>query len=202
LSADCWYFGGDTGVPRRARQDTTARSHRVRWTRWLGAVALVAAGATLLALAQAWRGIEATLSAQAIQLLTGQTTEAVPSRHMLILYKNTSVQSIFVLTSECSVAYLLSALLIGAAPLMLLRQLSPARTATAISVAAALLVLVNVARLTAIGATVSKWGRDPGLTIAHTYLGSILTVVGTCAAGVAFAGVLVVRRKPGRLAAG
>ncbi|MDQ2751275.1 MAG: exosortase/archaeosortase family protein [Actinomycetota bacterium] len=188
-------------MPRHAKPAATARSHRVLWTRWLGAVALAAAGGSLLALAQAWRGLEATLSAHAIQLLTGQTTEAVPARHMLILYKNTSVQSIFVLTSECSVAYLLAALLIGAAPLMLLRQLSPTRTATAISVAAAILVLVNVARLTAIGATVSKWGRDPGLTIAHTYLGSILTVVGTCAAGVAFAAVLVVRRKPSRPAA-
>jgi exosortase/archaeosortase family protein len=98
---------------------------------------------------------------------------------------------VFVLTSECSVAYLLAALLIGAAPLMLLKQLSPARTAIAVAVAALILILVNVARLTAIGATVSEWGRDPGLTIAHTYLGSVLTVVGSCAAGVAFVAVLL-----------
>jgi exosortase/archaeosortase family protein len=150
----------------------------------------------LLIFATAWRGVEATLSAGAIQLITGQTTEAVPARHLLILYKNTSVESIFVLTSECSVAYLLAALLIGGAPLMLLRPLSPWRTAMAVTVGVSVLVLGNVARLTAIGATVSTWGRDPGLTIAHTYLGSLLTVVGTCAAGVAFAAVLLSRRAP------
>lgn len=150
----------------------------------------------MLAYATAWRGVEASLSARSIQLITGQQTQAVPTRHMLILYKNTSVQSIFVLTSECSVAYLLAALLIGAAPLMLLKQLSPWRTAIATGVGVGILIAVNVARLTAIGATVSKWGRDPGLTIAHTYLGSLLTVVGTCAAGIAFAAVLLGHRNP------
>lgn len=170
------------------------RPGRLRWVRWPAAAILAGAGATLLAYATAWRGVEATLSARSIQLITGQQTEAVPARHMLILYKNTSVQSIFVLTSECSVAYLLAALLIGAAPLMLLKQLSPWRTAIAVAVGVAILMAVNVARLTAIGATVAKWGRDPGLTIAHTYLGSLLTVVGTCAAGVAFAAVLIGRR--------
>lgn len=177
-------------------QDTGPLSQHARWARRLTAVLLIAAGVLLVVVAKTWRGFEATMSAHAIQLLTGQTTQAVPARHMLILYKNTSVQSIFVLTSECSVAYLVAALLIGAAPLMLLRPLSPWRTAVAISTAIVILVLGNVARLTAIGATVSEWGRDPGLTIAHTYLGSVLTVVGTCAAGLAFAVILVGRRKP------
>jgi len=145
----------------------------------------------MIFLATAWRGIEATLSAKAIHAVTGENTAANPSRHLLILYKNTSVQSTFVLTSECSVAYLLAALLIGAAPLMLLRQLARWRTVAAIAAGAGVLILVNVARLTAIGATVSAWGRDPGLTIAHTYLGSLLTIVGTAAAGVAFAAVLL-----------
>jgi exosortase/archaeosortase family protein len=165
--------------------------------RWLAAGLLVGAGMCMIVLAKWWRGLEASLSAHAIHLVTGQTAVANPGRHLLILYKSNSVQSTFILTSECSVAYLLSALLIGAAPLMLLKKLPAGRTAIAISASAAILVLVNVARLTAIGATVSEWGRDPGLTIAHTYLGSLLTVVGTCAAGVTFAAVML-RRGPGR----
>jgi exosortase/archaeosortase family protein len=80
---------------------------------------------------------------------------------------------------------------------MLLKPLSPVRTVSAIAVSAVTLILVNVARLTAIGATVSEWGRDPGLTIAHTYLGSVLTVVGTGAAGVVFAVVLLGGRHAG-----
>jgi len=163
---------------------------------------LASVGVALVVYAQAWRGIEAILSGQAIELFTGQVTDAVPARHMLILYKNTSVDSIFVLTSECSVAYLLAALLIGAAPLMLLRQLSPVRTGLAVGITAAILMVVNVGRLTAIAATVSGFGIDPGLTIAHTYFGSLLTVVGTCVAGVAFAAVLVGRRNRGRLRIG
>lgn len=163
---------------------------------------LVSVGVGLLVYAQVWRGIEAILSSRAIELFTGQPTQAVPAQHMLILYKNTSVESIFVLTSECSVAYLLAALFIGAAPLMLLRQLSPWRTGAAVAITASILMIVNVARLTAIAATVSGLGIDPGLTIAHTYFGSLLTVVGTCAAGVAFAGVLVGRRGRARLAVG
>lgn len=181
---------------RHAEPDRDALTNRSRLARRLAALVLALAGGALLAFAAAWRGLEATLSAQTIQLITGQATQAVPARHMLILYKDTSVQSIFVLTSECSVAYLLAALLIGAAPLMLLKQLSPWRTATAVTVAVVILIVVNVARLTAIGATVSKFGRDPGLTIAHTYLGSLLTVLGTCAAGIAFAIVLIGRRGP------
>ena len=166
-----------------------------RAPRWLAVALLVGAGSCLIALAQSWRGVEATLSAHAIHLVTGQTAVANPARHLLILYKSSSVQSTFVLTSECSVAYLLAALLIGAAPLMLLEKLPPLRTAIAIGVSAAVLVLVNLARLTAIGATVSEWGRDPGLTIAHTYLGSLLTVVGTCAAGIAFAAIMLGHRR-------
>jgi exosortase/archaeosortase family protein len=170
-----------------------------RAPRYIAAALLVGAGSCFIALAQVWRGVEATLSAHAIHLVTGQTAVANPGRHLLILYKSSSVQSTFVLTSECSVAYLLAALLIGAAPLMLLKKLSRWRTAIAVCVSAAVLVIVNVARLTAIGATVSEWGRDPGLTIAHTYLGSLLTVVGTCAAGITFAAVLLGhRRGPGR----
>jgi exosortase/archaeosortase family protein len=181
-------------VARHAESDPGARGGRAV-ARHAAAAVLALLGVALAVHATTWRGIEAVMSAHAIQLFTGQKTQAVPARHLLILYKDTSVQSIFVLTSECSVAYLLAALLIGAAPLMLLRPLSPWRTTAAITVAVVLLVMANVARLTAIGATVSKWGRDPGLTIAHTYLGSFLTVVGTCAAGIAFVAVLFARRK-------
>ena len=178
------------------------RSSQARGGRWLAASMLVLTGGLLIALATPWRGAEATLSGRAIQLVTGESTMAVPGRHMLVLYKGTSVQSVFVLTSECSVVYLVAALLILAAPLMLLRQLSPWRTAAAITATATILTLVNLARLTAIGATVSAWGTDPGLAIAHTYLGSVLTVVGTCAAGLVFAAVLLTRRTARRHAIG
>lgn len=170
--------------------------------RWGAAIVLVLAGSALILLAGPWRGIETTLSSHTIQLVTGQTTLANPASHSLILYKGESVYSIFVLTNECSVAYLLAAVLIGSAPLMLLRQLSPWRTASAVGVTAVVLILVNIVRLTAIGATVSTVGHDPGLQIAHTYLGSLLTIVGACAAGVALVAVLVGHRRASATANG
>jgi exosortase/archaeosortase family protein len=156
----------------------------------------VLAGVSLLTLAGPWRGLETMAAGHSIELITDQTTIAVPAHHRLILYAGTSVQSVFTLTAECSVAYLLAAFLIGCAPLMLLRKLAARRTVLAVAVTAAILIAVNIARLTAIGATVSAVGTDPGFQIAHTYLGSLLTVLGACLAGVAFAAILVVHRKP------
>ena len=178
-------------APRHERVVTGDRSGT--WTRRLAATAVLAAGIVLLILANQWRDLEATVSAHAIHLVTSQTTETVAGRPEIILFKNTSVQSIFVLTGECTVAYLMVALLVGSAPLLLLRKLSPSRTLVAVIVSLSILILANIARLTAIGATVSELGRDPGMTIAHTYLGSVLTVVGTCVAGVAFAAILTGR---------
>jgi exosortase/archaeosortase family protein len=186
----------DVGVPPATEFGTPPPSTFERSARWAAASMLVVAGGLLIIFAEVWRGVEAILSAHAIHLATGQTAIAVPAHHLLILYKSASVQSTFVLTSECSVAYLLAALLIGSAPLMFLNRLSPWRTGGAVVITAFILILVNIARLTAIGATVSEWGTNPGFAIAHTYLGSVLTVVGTCCAGVAFAAILVTRRHP------
>jgi exosortase/archaeosortase family protein len=173
-----------------------------RAARWFAAVLLVLAGLSLIALAGAWRGMEAVAAGHSIELVTGQTTIAVPRDSRLILYAGTSVQSIFKLTSECSVAYILAGFLIASAPLMVLRKLSARRTALAIAVTATILIIVNIARLTAIGATVSEIGNDPGFQIAHTYLGSLLTILGACAAGIAFASIMVVHRKPRAAAIG
>jgi hypothetical protein len=189
-------------VARGTKPPPAVVSRRARTARWSAATALAAAGASAIAFARAWRGMEATLSAGAIHLVTGETAIAVPARHSLILYKSTSVQSIFVLTSECSVAYLVAALLLGSAPLMLLRPLSPWRTGIAVLATAIMLTLVNMARLTATGATVSQWVTDLGFAIAHIYLGSLLTVLGTCAAGVVFAAILVGHRRSRRPAVG
>ncbi|MEO7423064.1 MAG: hypothetical protein ABIU87_11790 [Ornithinibacter sp.] len=162
----------------------------------MAAAVLALLGVSIIIWASNWRGFEATVSAHVIQFVTGRSTQAIPARHLLILYKDTSVESIFVLTSECTVAYLAGALLIGASPLMLLRPLSPWRTMAAVVLGGSILILGNISRLVAIGATVSTWGLDPGLVIAHTYLGSLLTVLATCAAGIAFAAVLLGRRIP------
>lgn len=188
------------GRPRD--EGVVSYSARSRWARRSAAAMLAVGGVLFVTLATAWRGLEAIVSGHAIQLVTGETTIAVPAHHLLILHKGPSAQAIFVLTSECTVAYLLAALFIGGAPLMLLRRLSPRRTAIAIIVTATILTLVNVIRLTAIGAAVSQWGIDRGFSIAHTYVGSVLTIVGTSVAAIVFGAVLIGRRKTHRPAVG
>ena len=156
-------------------------------------LAVAGIGATLIVCARGWRSLETSASAHTIHLVTNQPTVASPSAGVLVLYHGAMADSVLALSSECTVAYLVASLLIGGAPLLLVRRLSAFRTIGGLVAAVAVLEAVNLVRLTAIGAAVSSLGQT-GFAIAHTYLGSVLTFVGTCLAGVAFAFVLLKTR--------
>lgn len=157
---------------------------------------VAALGVGLIVFAGWWRGIEAAASANTIHLVTGRGATVAGGAGVVALHHGVQVSSVFALTSECSVAYIAGSLLIGGAPLLLLRRLSALRIAGALLLAVAVLEAVNVIRLTAIGAAVSYWG-ETGFAVAHTYLGTLLTFVGTCLAGAAAAFVLVAHgRRP------
>jgi len=89
----------------------------------------------------------------------------------------------------------LGVMVISAAPLLFLRRLSMARVGLAVVVTAVVLMAVNMIRLTAIGVAILAWGEG-GFSVAHTYLGSLLTFIGTCLAGAAFVLVLIARPRP------
>ncbi len=166
-----------------------------RTGRGLLAVGLCAAGASLIVLASTLRALETTVSARAIELVTGQAAATAPAANVMVLYDGRSAVSVFKLTSECSVAYLLAAVMFGGAALLLVRRLAWLRVVAALTVAAGILTIVNLGRLTAIGAAVRIWGPGRGFEISHTYLGSMVTFVGTCLAGLGFAAALVVHRR-------
>lgn len=150
-------------------------------------------GLLLLVFSSWWRGVETWSAAHSIALVSSQTTTAIANTGVVIMRGHTSAAA-FALTAQCSVAQILGAILIGGAPLLLVRRLSVLRVGAALLLASAVLVIANIVRLTAIGVAVQAWGRD-GFSLSHTYLGSLLTFVGTCLAGVTFALVLLARRQ-------
>ena len=62
-------------------------------------------------------------------------------------------------------------------------------------------MVVNLGRLTVIGASVAAWGQGSGFRFGHVYMGSIMTFVGTCVAGIVFAMVLLWHGRPMAMAA-
>ena len=178
----------------RARDDAAAGTlQRERLTRIAVAVAVGAAGLLVLVFSSWWRGVEAWTTAHSIGLVTSHATAAF-SGGIVVMHHGASSLSAFALTRECSVAQIMGAILIGGAPLFLVRRLSIRRVGLALLLASAVLVVANIVRLTAIGVAIQAWGSD-GFSLAHTYLGSLVTFVGTCLAGVTFAAVLLARQR-------
>lgn len=178
----------------RARDDAaTSAAQRERILRAAVAVTVGVAGLLILVFSGWWRGAEAWMTAHSIGLVTSHATAAY-SGGIVVMHHGASSLSAFALTRECSVAQIMGAVLIGGAPLFLVRRLSMRRVGTALLLASSVLVIANVIRLTAIGVAIQAWGSD-GFSLAHTYLGSLVTFVGTCLAGVTFAAVLLTRQR-------
>jgi exosortase/archaeosortase family protein len=173
----------------------TAAPQWSRFGRWFAAIAVGAAGLSLLVFSGGWRGFETWTAAHSIRLVTDHSTTAVLNTGVVVVHHNAASATAFALTNQCTVAGILGALLLGGAPLLLVRRLSLLRVASAIGLAALVLVVANLVRITAIGIAILAWGHD-GFAFSHTYLGSLLTFVGTCLAGVTFALVLLARRSP------
>ena len=173
--------------------DPASRVRRVDRSRPLVAAAVAAMGVTLLVFSGWWRGLETWGSAHMIGLVTSRPTTARTHTAIVVIH-GTHVVSAFNLTNQCTVAQILGSIMIGGAPLFLVRRMSMLRVGTALLVGALVLVTFNLLRLTAIGVAVLAWGHN-GFAISHTYLGSLLTFVGTCVAGGAFALVLIAHRR-------
>jgi len=158
-------------------------------------LAVIALGLLPLVFTDWWRGVETVVAAHGIQLASRQTSTAHVHSGIVVLYQGARPVSAFALTSQCTVGYVLGVMVISAAPLLFLRRLSMARVGLAVVVTAVVLMAVNMIRLTAIGVAILAWGEG-GFSVAHTYLGSLLTFIGTCLAGAAFVLVLIARPRP------
>lgn len=165
------------------------------------AAGLLALAGLLVAGAATWRQFETVLSAGAMHAVIGQRVVADPG-NVILLYRGHVLESALLLTSECSVGYLVAALLVGTTPFVLASRIPWLRVGAALVVGALVLLAVNVARLTSIGLLVHAWGPVRGFEVGHTYLGSLLTFLGTSVAGLCFAAVLLVRRREPERSAG
>jgi LPXTG-motif cell wall-anchored protein len=178
--------GAETvGSPRR----------RTSFGRAAAVAGCAAAGLLLLVIPSWWRGVETLAIVHTIHLATSNAVTGTFGTGVVVMSRPAGGAWAFALTSECTASQLLGALLIGGAPLLLVRRLSVRRVTTALGLAALVLVVVNLIRLTAIGVAIHTWGHR-GFDVSHTYLGSLLTFVGTCLAGVVFALALIRRAGP------
>ena len=172
--------------------DRPGRGHR-RLGRVLAALAAATVGLMFLVFSARWRGLEAWTAAGAIQLVRGQIEATTVGNGVVVLRRGSTWATAFALTSECTMAYMLGAFMLGGGPLLLVRRLRMTRVIAALLAAALVLMTVNVLRLTAIGMSIMAWGQN-GFSVSHVYLGSLLTFVGTSLAGAAFVLVLMARR--------
>ena len=163
------------------------------WARRLLALLIGVAGAALALAARSWRGFETSVAAHSIGWVSGQSSHALPGLDLVIVRSVRTGPSALWLTGSCSVSYLLAFLLIVSAPLPLIPRLSRARAVSAVALAAGIIFVTNIARLTFIGAAIAAWGPGTGFALSHTYLGSTLSFVGAALAGMAFVGTLLLR---------
>ena len=166
--------------------------HR-RLGRVLAALATASVGLMLLVFSARWRGLEAWTAARSIHLAVPHIEATALGNGIVVLREGSTSAAAFALTSECTMAFMLGAFLLGGGPLLIVRRLRMRRVVAALLAAALVLMTVNVLRLTAIGMAVMEWGQR-GFSVSHLYLGSLLTFVGTSLAGAAFALVLMARR--------
>lgn len=159
--------------------------------RWPIALALLSLSLAALTFADVLRSFETAVSAHLIEWVTGDQVEAIPATSAMVLHSEPSTQTMLVLSLECSIVYLLGALIATTTPMVLLRRLSVTHVLMAIGVASAVLVSFNELRLVTIGLAVGNTSSANLFLITHTYLGSVLTLVGTGLAALAFALVLL-----------
>lgn len=154
--------------------------------------AALALGLVLFAQATWWRQTETSTAAAVARHLGAGHVVALRSGSVLLLSSPHPLA--LELTSACSSAYLLAALLVVSSPAFLVPRLSAVRMAVGLSAAAIVIVTTNLLRLTVITSAVEHMGTSRGLEISHDYLGTTMTFVGTCIAGIAFAAAFLVRR--------
>jgi exosortase/archaeosortase family protein len=156
---------------------------------------MLVAGILLILRETTWRQMEAFLAANAMFLFTGH--QAYAHQGFLIYLTNGRGLPVaaFVVTSQCTVGYLVAGVLVISGVLTLAKGLYVRRIVIAAAIASIVLLFFNVVRLGIIGLFVDHFGTKVGFPIAHTYLGTFITIVSTIIAGVAYALVVLRARR-------
>lgn len=139
-------------------------------------VAFTVGAAMLLLFEDAFRALEASLSAHVASPFVSQP--AWSSRDYFYIWISDERLIGFHVTPECSATILLAPLIILAGGLLAGTRVRWIRTLTGTAVMIAVVLAVNVLRIALIGVFSKQWGMDTGYPIAHTFIGSAIAIIG------------------------
>jgi exosortase/archaeosortase family protein len=171
--------------------DVLSRAVTSKLSRYVISLVLVAAVLVLAVHEGTWRQMEANLGGRFIGILTGHSAYSRSGGLIYLVSGQGIVVGIFVVTAECSVGYLVVGVLLITAFLAMVRPIPVRRVLSAAVLASAILLLFNILRLGMIGLFVAQYGVKVGFPIAHTYLGTFLTIFSTVVAGIMYALVVL-----------
>lgn len=142
--------------------------------RWFGAIVLLGAVAAGSYWNDAYRSFEAALAAVALSPFvqtsgsSGDTYFIQQPHGMLGLE----------ITPECTALILLVPLAIIAAIMLVVTRAPYWRIAAGVGAMYGIVTIVNEIRLAFIGFATNEWGVDLGYPLSHTYLGSVIGILG------------------------
>jgi exosortase/archaeosortase family protein len=157
------------------RRDRRRRDRRGRLPRAIVAAVVVAA-VVVGALGNAqYRAVEAFLASALLRPFVDATTSSVGS---VIVVSDTHRVFGLDVTAECTALILIAPLLLLAAALLLFGRAPWWRTALGVAAMVTVVTVVNEVRLALIGYSTLRWGIDQGYEISHTFVGSVIGIVG------------------------
>lgn len=144
-------------------------------------VFLVAAVALLILQNASFRGFEARCARPIVGLVTGAGSSSAV-RDVVFFSLGTNHAVGLRITTGCTTVVLLVPYLLIMAAIVAKSTVPVTRILAATAIGAAMLVTVNVLRLTVIAWATSVWGLKRGFEISHFLVGSILALAGFAAA--------------------
>jgi hypothetical protein len=184
--------GGSHRRARAAKQSVVRQTvHR--------AISVGLLGLAVLAAFQEERGrdFEAWLASHTFHLLGVQTGYFGGSLAMAWFAMNPHLHIGFMVTTECTIAFLLIPFLI-ATSLLIWQRIMLVRPLIGLAVATAMLIGMNQLRLLQIAEFVKGMGLSSGFYWGHTIVGSVITIVGLAVSLIVFAMIAVRWRDSGQ----
>jgi exosortase/archaeosortase family protein len=161
---------------RRDRRRTRPGAGRVDSAlRWIVATVIVAAVGAGVLWNEAYRSVEATIAAWVLRpFVDGQVGTWGT---VFYVQDGDSVLGLRI-TAECTALVLIAPLLLLSAVLLVAARTRWARSGLGILVMIAVITVVNEIRLALIGFSTERWGVEQGYVISHTFVGSVIGIIG------------------------
>jgi exosortase/archaeosortase family protein len=165
--------------------------------RW-GPVALIGAlVASLVVFATTYQAIETVVTGWLIGVVSRVPVMTIGASRLIVVNGDSAEGFGLTITNSCSSLPILVAFAIVSLGLLLTGKVPTRRIGRSLSTALVLSIGINLVRLAIVGWFTVRWGTSSGFSWSHTYVGSVLTVVGIGAGTVTYGYVLVKRGKHG-----